>query len=119
VSVPTAGLSAGELVDAVERAAAGSPAGGIVRVYLQEVDPVSFRQVGAQGFQEVVPGALYVQVEPDYGPEALALQAGPTVGSLEQEWSDYVDVQELAGLDRPRIIETGRRYLEDARGETV
>jgi DNA repair exonuclease SbcCD nuclease subunit len=119
LSVPTSGMSAGELVDAVERAAVGSPEGGIVRVYLQDVDPVSFRQVGAQGFHETVPGALYVQVEPDYGPEALALQGGPTVGSLEQEWTDYVEVQELAGLDRPRIVELGRRYLEDARGEAV
>ena len=33
----------------MERAAAGSPEGGIVRVYLREVDPVSFRQIGAQG----------------------------------------------------------------------
>jgi DNA repair exonuclease SbcCD nuclease subunit len=119
LSVPTSGMSAGELVDAVERAAVGSPEGGIVRVYLQDVDPVSFRQVGAQGFRETVPGALYVQVEPDYGPEALALQGGPTVGSLEQEWTDYVEVQELAGLDRRRIVELGRRYLEDARGEAV
>jgi len=119
VSVPTSGMSAGELVDAVERAAVGSPEGGIVRVYLQEVDPVSFRQVGAQGFQDVVPGALHVQVEPDYGPEALALQGGPTVGSIVQEWSDYVEVQELAGLDRPRIVDLGVRFLEDARGETV
>jgi DNA repair exonuclease SbcCD nuclease subunit len=119
VSVPTSGMSAGELVDAVERAATGTPEGGVVRVYLQEVDPVSFRQVGAQGFQGAVPGALHVQVEPDYGPEALALQGGPTVGSLEQEWSDYVEVQELAGLDRPRIVRTGTRFLEDARGETV
>ena len=119
VSVPTSGMSAGELVDAVERAAAGSPEGGIVRAYLHEVDPVSFRQIGAAGFQEAVPNALYVQVEPDYGPEALALQGGPTVGSLEQEWSDYVEVQELAGLDRPRIVEIGTRYLADARGEAV
>lgn len=119
VSVPSSGLSAGELVDAVERAATGSPEGGIVRVYLQEVDPVSFRQVGAQGFQEAVPGALYVQVEADRGPEALALQGGPTVGSLEQEWADFVEVQELAGLDRPRIVDLGGRFLEDARGEAV
>ena len=119
LSVPTSGMSAGELVDAVERAAVGSPEGGIVRVYLQDVDPVSFRQIGAAGFQETVPGALYVQVEPDYGPEALALQGGPTVGSLEQEWTDYVEVQELAGLDRPRIVELGTRFLEDARGEAV
>lgn len=119
VSVPASGLSAGELLDAVERASTGSPEGGIVRVYLQEVDPVSFRQVGTQGFQETVPGALHVQVEPDYGAEALALQAGPTVRSLEQEWIDYVEVQELAGLDRPRVVRLGNRFIEDARGEAV
>lgn len=119
LSVPASGLSAGELLDAVERAAAGSPPGGIVRVYLQEVDPASFRQVGTQGFQDTVPGALHVQVEPDYGAEALALQAGPTVRSLEQEWTDFVEVQELAGLDRPRVVRLGSRFLDDARGEAV
>jgi exonuclease SbcD len=119
VSVPAAGMSAGELVDAVERAASATPEGAIVRAFLNEVDPASFRQVANEQFQEAVPGAVWVQVEPDYGAEALAVQGGPTVGSLEQEWAAYVELQDLAGLERERVVALGARFLEDARGETV
>jgi DNA repair exonuclease SbcCD nuclease subunit len=118
-SVSAGGMSAGELVDAVERAATGSPSGAIVRVYLNDVDPSSFRQIANEQFQEVVPGALWVQIEPDYGAEAFAVQGGPTIGSLEQEWAAYVELQDLAGLERERVVSLGTRFLEDARGETV
>ena len=118
-SVQAASMSAGELVDGVERAAGGMPEGAIVRVFLNEVDPASFRQVANEQFQEAVPGALWVQVEPDYGAEALAVQGGPTVGSLEQEWAAYVELQDLAGLERERVVDLGVGFLIDARGETV
>ncbi len=119
VSVPSSGLSSGELVDAVERLAKGTPSGGIVRVYLNMVDPAALRQIANEQFQEAVPGALFVQVEPDYGAEAMSVQGGPTVGSLEQEWGSYVELQDLSGLDRPRIVAMGARFLEESRGETV
>ena len=119
VSVPAAGLSAGELVDAVDRTARGTPEGAIVRVYLNEVDPASFRQIANEQFQEAVPGALWVQVEPDFGADALAVQGGPTIGSLEQEWAAYVELQDLAGLERERVVSLGAGFLADARGETV
>ncbi len=119
VSVPSAGLSAGELVDAVERLATGTPEGGIVRMYLNEVDPAVYRQVANEQFQEAVPGALHVQVEPDFGAEAMAVQGAPTIGSLGQEWEGYVELQDLSGLDRPKVVALGARFLEEARGETV
>ena len=119
VSVAAAGMSSGELVDAVERAATGTPEGAVVRVYLNEVDPASYRQVALEQFQEAAPAALWVQVEPQMGAEAFAVQGGPTVGSLEQEWMAYVEVQDLAGLERDRVVALGARFLEDARGETA
>ena len=119
VGISADGLSADELVDAVEKAAAGTPSGAIVRVYLNAVDPASFRQVANEQFQEAVPAALWVQVEPDYGAEAFAVQGGPVVGSLEQEWAAYVEPQDLAGLDRERVVALGSRFLVDAQGETV
>ena len=119
VSVAAAGLSSGELVDAVERAAAGTPEGAVVRVYLNEVDPASFRQVAYEQFQEAVPGALYVQVEPDFGLGSMAMQGGAHIGSIEQEWGDYVELQDLAGLERQRVVDLGRVFLEAARGEIV
>jgi len=118
-AVRAAGLSAGELVDAVEREAKGTPEKSIVRVYLNEVDPAAYRQVANEQFQEAVPGALYVQMEPDFGAASMAVQGAPTIGSLEQEWADYVELQDLAGLDRERVTALGSRFLEDARGETV
>jgi DNA repair protein SbcD/Mre11 len=119
VSVAAAGMSSGELVDAVERAAKGTPEGAVVRVYLNDVDPAAYRQVALEQFQEAVPNALWVQLEPEMGAEAFAVQGGPTVGSLEQEWAAYVEVQDLAGLERDRVVALGARFLEDARGETV
>jgi len=119
VSVPSSGLSAGELVAAVERLSSGAPDGGIVRVYLNEVDPAAYRQVANEQFQEAVPGALFVQVQPDFGAKAMTVQGGPTIGSLEQEWSAFVELQDLSGLDRARIVALGVDFLEGARGETV
>ena len=119
VGISADGLSAGELVDAVENAATGTQSGAIVRAYLNGVDPASFRQVANEQFQEAVPAALWVQVEPDYGAEAFAVQGGPVVGSLEQEWAAYVEPQDLAGLDRERVVGLGSRFLVDAQGETV
>jgi DNA repair exonuclease SbcCD nuclease subunit len=118
-SVQAAAMSAGELVDAVERAGLGTPEGAVVRVFLNEVDPTSFRQVAHDQFQEAIPGALWVQVEHDVGAGALAMQGGPTVGSLEQEWAAYVELQDLAGLERERVVSIGSGYLEEARGESV
>ena len=119
VWVPAAGLSAGELVDAVEGAASGTPEGAVVRVFLNEVDPAAFRQVANEQFQEAVPSALLVQTEPDFGAGALPVQGGPRIGSLEDEWAGYVERQDLAGLDRDRVASMGARFLSDAKGETV
>jgi hypothetical protein len=117
--VAAASLSAGELVDAVEAAGKGTPNGAIVRIYLNEVDPAAYRQVANEQFQEAVPQALWVQVEADFGGAALAVQGGPTIGSLEQEWGAYLELQDLAGLDRERVVGIGTRLLQEAKGETV
>ena len=117
--IPAAGLSAGELVDRVEAAGRSSPEGAIVRTYLNEVDPAVYRQVRNEEFQEAIPPALWVQVEPDFGADALPVQGGPSIGSLEEEWITYLEPQELVGVDRERIRDLGIGFLEAAVGETV
>ena len=117
--IPAAGLSAGELVDRVEAAGRSSPEGAIVRTYLNEVDPAVYRQVRNEEFQEAIASALWVQVEPDFGADALPVQGGPSIGSLEEEWIAYLEPQELVGVDRERIRDLGIGFLEAAVGETV
>jgi len=119
IGVEAAGLGPGELVDAVERAAEGTPEGAIARVFLNHVDPAAYRQVPKEQFQEAVPGVLHVQVEPDFGAVATAVQGAVEIRSLESEWATFVETQDLAGLERERVVTLGARFLEEARGETV
>lgn len=117
--VDAAGLSPSELIEACGNAAHGSAEGAVVRLFLNEVDVAAFRQVTMEDFREAVPGALHVQAEPDYGLAALPVQGGPHIGRLEIEWDGYVEGQDLAGLERDRVRDTGRRFLEAAQAETV
>lgn len=117
--VDASGLSPSELIEACGNAAQGTAEGAIVRLFLNEVDPAAFRQLTMEDFREVVPAALHVQAEPDYALAALPVQGGSHIGRLEAEWDGYVEGQELAGLDRDRVRDTGRRFLEAAQAETV
>jgi DNA repair exonuclease SbcCD nuclease subunit len=119
LSVEASGLGPGELVDGVERAARGTQDGAIVRAFLEHVDSAAFRQVRNEEFQEAVPGALHVQIEPDVGAETYAVQGAPQIGSLVSEWSTFVQTQDLSGLERDQVVDLGSRYLESAQGETV
>jgi DNA repair protein SbcD/Mre11 len=117
--VDAAGLSPSELIDACGNAAHGSAEGAVVRLFLNETDPAAFRQMSMEDFREAVPGALHVQAEADYALAALPVQGGPHIGRLEAEWDGYVEGQDLAGLERDRVRDTGRRFLEAAQAETV
>jgi DNA repair protein SbcD/Mre11 len=118
-AIQAAGMGPAELLEACHREGSGCPEKAIVRVFLDEVDPAAYRQVTQEDFQDTIPQAAHVQVEPAYGAAALAVQGAPEIGRLEAEWDSYVEVQDLAGLDRDRVRVTGRRYLEEARSETV
>jgi DNA repair exonuclease SbcCD nuclease subunit len=110
-------LSPSELVEAAGREATEAPQHSIVRVFLNGVDPSAFRQVSPDDWREAIPAAIHVQVEPDYGAGALPVQGSPEIGGLEVEWDRFVGAQDLAGLDRDRVRDTGRRFLEEAQVE--
>jgi len=83
------------------------------------VDAAALRQVSADDWQDAVPAAIHVQVEAEYALGALPVQAGTAIGRLDAEWDGYVEGQDLAGLDRDRVRDTGRRFLESAQADTV
>jgi DNA repair protein SbcD/Mre11 len=118
-SVDAGGLGPSELREAVAREADGTPPNAVVRVFLSHVDPSAYRQVTPDDWSEAVPGAVHVQVVPDYSAGALAVQGGPQIGRLEAEWDGFVERQDLAGLDRDRVRTRGRRFLAEAQEETV
>jgi DNA repair exonuclease SbcCD nuclease subunit len=118
-SVEAAGRSPGELVDAVERAAAGAVEGAIVRVYLEHCDPAAYRQVGREQFAEAVPQALHVQVEPEFGQDRILVQGASELRPLDVEWAAFVERADLSGVDRERVVTIGAAFLRDAQGDSV
>jgi DNA repair exonuclease SbcCD nuclease subunit len=118
-AIQAAGMGPAELIEACHREGAGCPEKAIMRVFLDEVDPAAYRQVTQDDLQDAIPQAVHVQAEPVYGATALAMQGAPEIGRLETEWDAYVEVQDLAGLDRERVQTTGRRFLEEASTETL
>jgi DNA repair protein SbcD/Mre11 len=112
--VEAATLGPAELLEACARHAPDVPGGAIARVFLKEVDPAAYRQITPDDFGEAIPHAVHVQVEPDYGLVALAMQGGVEMNTLEQEWAAYVELQDLAGLERDRVKTLGERFLVEA-----
>ena len=115
--IDAAGMGPAELVEALGRHNPEVPEKALARVFLNEVDPSAYRQVPNSEFQEAMPAAVHVQVEPDFGLSSLAVQGAPQIGTLEQEWASFVEGQDLAGLDRKRVLTLGERFLVEAKGE--
>lgn len=113
------GLGPAELVEAVHRQGMGTPKGAIARVFLNDVDAAAYRQISADEWSEAIAPAIHVQIEPDFGSGALPVQGGTDIGGLEIEWDTFVEGQDLSGLDRGRVRETGRRFLEEAQAESA
>lgn len=112
--IEAASLGPAELLEACARHAPDVPRGAVARVFLQDVDPAAFRQVTPDDFKETMPQAVHVQVEPDYAIVALAVQGGLEMNTLEQEWAAYVEMQDLAGLERDRVRTLGEKFLVEA-----
>ena len=115
--VDAGAMGPADLLEACGEIGRDTPDGAIVRVFLNAVDPASYRQVTAQEFQETIPSALHVQVEPDYAEASIPVQGSPEIGTLVTEWGTFVEQQDLAGLERDRVADTGRRLLEAPQAE--
>jgi DNA repair exonuclease SbcCD nuclease subunit len=107
------GLSPGELSEQVLKRAAAVPEGAVARLYLEGVDPESYRLLDRQLIREAAAAALDLRLEPQFQDVALPAEL-PRVETLGGQWGSWLSHQDLTGLDRDRVRELGQRYLEDA-----
>jgi len=107
------GLSPGELSEQVVKRAAAVPEGAVARLYLEGVDPESYRLLDRQLIREAAAAALDLRLEPQFQDVALPAEL-PRVETLGGQWGSWLSHQDLTGLDRTRVRELGQRYLEDA-----
>jgi DNA repair exonuclease SbcCD nuclease subunit len=117
-TVQGTGLSPAELQTAVLERAATVPEGAVARLYLDAVDPESYRLLDMEAIRAAAGAGLHLQLNPSF----MGLDARvelPDLESMGARWHRYLDDQDLAGYDRARIKRMGDDYLARAVEETV
>jgi DNA repair exonuclease SbcCD nuclease subunit len=107
------GLSPEEVQERVLERVSSVPAGAVVRLFLEGVDPEAYRMLDLEAVRDAARHALHLKLEPDFASSRTNVEL-PDLASLPVQWANYVDGQDLAGFDRDRIRDRGDEYLARA-----
>jgi DNA repair exonuclease SbcCD nuclease subunit len=116
-TIAAIGLSPSELQDQLSRRAELVPEGAVARVFVDGVDPQSWRLLDMEAVRAVNKGLHF-----DPRPSMMGVDARvelPDLESMGARWQRYVQDQDLAGYDRDRIKTLGDDYLARAVEEAV
>ena len=117
-TVHALGLSPAEVQERVLERVAAVPAGAVVRLFLEGVDPEAYRMLDMEAVRDASAHALHLKLQPDFAGTQTNIEL-PELSSLPVQWANYVDGQDLAGFDRDRIRTRGDEYLARAVEEAV
>jgi DNA repair exonuclease SbcCD nuclease subunit len=117
-SVHALGLSPAEVQERVLERVAAVPAGAVVRLFLEGVDPEAYRMLDIEAVRAASAHALHLKLQPDFAGTTSNVEL-PDLASLPVQWANYVDNQDLVGFDRDRIRDRGDEYLARAVEEAV
>jgi DNA repair exonuclease SbcCD nuclease subunit len=112
-SVYALGLGPAEVQGRLMERAAAVPEGSVARVYIEGVDPAAYRLLDLHAVRDAAGAALLLKLEPQFVSTTLHAEL-PTVTTLGAQWDRYVEGQDLTGMDRERVRDLGRDYLDQA-----
>jgi DNA repair exonuclease SbcCD nuclease subunit len=112
-TVNALGLSPAEVEALVLERAASVPDGAVARLFLDGVDPDSYRLLDLQAIRDAASAALHLKLEPSFLDADMRVQI-PDMDTMAAKWRAYVGGQDLTGYDRDRIAELGSSYLSRA-----
>ncbi len=112
-SVYALGLGPAEVQERLMERAAAVPEGSVARVYIEGVDPAAYRLLDLHAVRDAAGAALLLKLEPQFVSTTLHAEL-PTVTTLGAQWDRYVEGQDLTGMDRERVRDLGRDYLDQA-----
>jgi len=107
------GLPPAELEAQILDRASGVSHGAVARLYLEGVDPEAYRLLDLGAIRDAAQAALYLKLEPQFGEAAMTVEL-PEMDAMAASWERYLQDQDLTGLDRGRIRESGIAYIERA-----
>jgi hypothetical protein len=117
-AVHALGLSPAEVQERVLERVSAVPAGAVVRLFLEGVDPEAYRMLDLEAVRAASAHALHLKLQPDFAGSKTNVEL-PDLASLPVQWANYVDGQNLVGFDRDRIRDRGDEYLARAVEEAV
>ena len=117
-TVHALGLSPAEVQERVLERVAAVPAGAVVRLFLEGVDPEAYRMLDMDAVREASAHALHLKLQPEFAGIQSNVEL-PELSSLPVQWANYVDAQDLPGFDRDRIRTKGDEYLARAVEEAL
>jgi DNA repair exonuclease SbcCD nuclease subunit len=117
-AVHALGLSPAEVQERVLERVAAVPAGAVVRLFLEGVDPEAYRMLDLEAIRAASAHALHLKLQPDFAGSKTNVEL-PDLASLPVQWANYVQGQDLVGFDRYRILNKGDEYLARAVEEAI
>ncbi len=117
-AVHALGLSPAEVQERVLERVSAVPAGAVVRLFLEGVDPEAYRMLDMDAVRAASAHALHLKLHPDFAGTTSNVEL-PDLASLPDQWAKYVTEQDLVGFDRNRIRNRGDEYLARAVEEAV
>ncbi|MEO7836946.1 MAG: metallophosphoesterase, partial [Acidimicrobiales bacterium] len=112
-TVAATGLSPAELQNLVLERVATVPQGAVARLYIEEVEPESYRLLDLDAVRSTGSAALHLKLEPRFTDTTVYVDL-PDLDTMPARWDRYLDDQDLTGYDRPRISAMGEEYLSRA-----
>ncbi len=110
-----AGLDVDELQRLVLERVSEIPDGAIARLWLDLVDPETYRLLDGDAIRAASAQAMHLRVEPRFSDSANEVDLGEVdIDSMGARWERYLEGQDLVGFDRDRIVHLGRDYLAAA-----
>ncbi|HZU71944.1 MAG TPA: DNA repair exonuclease [Acidimicrobiales bacterium] len=112
-TVVATGLTVAELGEAVLQRVSSVPDGAVARLFIDGVDPESYRLLDMQEIRAAADHAIHVKLEPSFADSSAPVEL-PDMASMPAQWSRYVEGQDLTGFDRARLQGLGQEYLARA-----
>lgn len=112
--IAAAGLSPAEIEAQMLERVSKVPKGAVARLYINGVDPHSYRLVDLDAVQHAAAEALWFQAIPDPLPGVTSVADLPSRDTLADRWARYLEHQDLTGYDNERIREMGEEHIHAA-----
>jgi DNA repair exonuclease SbcCD nuclease subunit len=111
------GMAAAELQAGAEALSRRAPDGSLVRLSICDLSPAQHRSLDIESVRRAFAHTMHLELRFEMGEQTTVMGEGLAIGSLEREFSTFLDRYPTSGADKDRLRELAVRYLHRREGE--